>query len=280
MNNVKNEARVVATVHAIQARGLSKVYGEGPHAVHALRGVDLDIRRGEFVSIMGPSGSGKSTLLQLLGLLDNPTGGRIRIQGREVTHAGARERALLRRSTIGFVFQAFHLLPRATALQNVTLPLGIAGVPRRERRERAERVLAAVGLADRARHLATEMSGGQKQRVAIALALALDPPILLADEPTGNLDSVTSREIMELFRTLNRRGRTVIQVTHDPAMARHADRILHVRDGVVLREERRGGGTPHGPDAARPPARRGPPAASTQTGTPGPRPAYNARRAA
>ncbi len=223
--------------YALQARSLRKTYGSGPNAVHALRGVDLDIRQGEFVSIMGPSGSGKSTLLQMLGLLDGPTGGRIRIQNQEVTHADARQRALTRRSTIGFVFQSFHLLARATALQNVMLPMAISGVPRNQRRSRALRTLDAVGLLDRADHRSTEMSGGQKQRVAIARALALNPPILLADEATGNLDSVTSKEIMGLFQRLNQSGRTIVQVTHDRKMAEYADRIFHVEDGLIRETE-------------------------------------------
>lgn len=231
------------TAYALQARKLQKVYGAGPNAVHALRGVDLDIKKGEFVTIMGPSGSGKSTLLQMLGLLDGPTGGRIRIQNQEVTKATDKERALLRRSTIGFVFQSFHLLPRATALQNVMLPMAISGMQRSLRKVRALRTLEAVGLLDRAYHRSNEMSGGQKQRVAIARALALNPPILLADEATGNLDSKTSQEIMDLFRSLNRAGRTIVQVTHDIHMAQYADRILHVRDGQIYKTDVLRGGT-------------------------------------
>jgi putative ABC transport system ATP-binding protein len=234
-------------VPAVQMRGVSKTYGEGGQAVPVLRGVTLDVARGSFVSLMGPSGSGKSTKLNLIGLLDVPTGGRIRLLGGEVTRAGSRERALLRRRSLGFVFQSFNLLARLDALHNVMLPMAIAGLPRRERRQRAKAVLASVGLGDRLTHRPSELSGGQKQRVAIARALALDPPILLADEPTGNLDSKTSAEVMQLFARLHRRGKTILQVTHNEAMARYGTRTVRILDGRILS------------DTAHPPARPPPP---------------------
>ncbi len=224
---------------ALQTRGLRKRYGRGEASVLALDRIDLDIRSGEFVSIMGSSGSGKSTLLHLIGLLDAPTAGRIRIQGRDATRMSDLQRTLARRRNLGFVFQAFHLLPRASAIQNVMLPMSLAGVPRAQRQPRALQALDSVGLRDRARHKPTELSGGQKQRVAIARALALNPPIILADEPTGNLDSTTSREIMDLFRGLHRQGRTIVQVTHEPTMAQIGDRIITIRDGRMSRDQRR-----------------------------------------
>ncbi len=221
------------SIHALQTRALRKVYGEGDARVEALAGVDLDIRRGEFVSIMGPSGSGKSTLLHLIGLLDAPTSGGVRVNGRDASQLTAKERTLARRESLGFVFQAFHLIPRASAIRNVILPLALAGVPRSERRPRAEAVLRSVGLGDRMNNTPSQLSGGQKQRVAIARALALDPPIILADEPTGNLDTKTGNEIMQLFADLNRRGKTIIQVTHEPAMIRYSQRTIEIRDGLV-----------------------------------------------
>lgn len=224
-------------MHAIQTRKLAKTYGEGETAVHALRGVNLDIQRGEFVSIMGPSGSGKSTLLNMIGLLDAPTRGGIRLMDQNVHSLNANQRALARRKTLGFVFQAFHLLPRASAIHNVMLPMAFAGIPVPKRRPRAQKILEAVGLGDRAGHKPSELSGGQKQRVAIARSLALNPPILLADEPTGNLDTQTSREVMELFQRLNANGRTVIQVTHEPTMAQYSDRTILFEDGRILRDE-------------------------------------------
>lgn len=220
----------------IQTRDLHKVYGHGPNQVHALRGVDLEIQRGEFVSIMGPSGSGKSTLLNMIGMLDTPSRGDIKILGNAVQHLSAKQQATGRRKALGFVFQAFHLLPRATAEQNVMLPMAFAGVPYGERKYRAARILDSVGLGDRARHRPSELSGGQKQRVAIARALALDPPILLADEPTGNLDSVTSEDIMGLFQDLHAEGKTVVQITHDDHMAHFGERVIQFRDGIVGQE--------------------------------------------
>ncbi len=232
---------------AVQARNLRKTYTTGGVAVHALRGVDLDIRRGEFVSIMGTSGSGKSTLLNLVGLLDAPTAGGLRLMDRDVAGLGRNARAEARQRTLGFVFQSFNLMPRLSALQNVTLPMAIAGLPHRERIRRGRSLLKTLGLEDRARHAPSELSGGQKQRVAIARALALDPPILLADEPTGNLDTATKHEIMALFGRLHREGRTILQVTHDEEMAAFGTRIIRLRDGVIQSQQRR---APDGPGGA------------------------------
>jgi len=224
---------------AIEARDLRKAYRSGPQAVPVLHGIDLAVPQGEFVSIMGPSGSGKSTLLHLIGLLDEPDGGRLRLMGRDVAGLDENGRAVARRDLLGFVFQSFHLVARLTAQHNVMLPMAIAGMPLKQRQARAARILGTLGLDDRLHHRPSELSGGQKQRVAIARALALDPPIVLADEPTGNLDSRSSRDIMALFQRLNQAGKTVVQVTHDLTMARYGNRILHVRDGVIEREEYR-----------------------------------------
>ncbi|HUR25516.1 MAG TPA: ABC transporter ATP-binding protein [Candidatus Thermoplasmatota archaeon] len=225
--------------HAVQTRQLRKAYRAGDQELEVLRGVDLDIRRGEFVSIMGPSGSGKSTLLNLVGLLDTPTGGAIRLMGTETHAMTPDQRARMRRQTLGFVFQSFNLMPRLTALQNVMLPMAIAGVPLQVRREKARGLLESVGLGDRIHHVPSELSGGQKQRVAIARALALDPPILLADEPTGNLDSATSAEVMQLFVRLHADGRTIIQVTHDDEMASFGTRTIRFRDGRIESQDHR-----------------------------------------
>ena len=218
----------------IRLEGLTKTYGRGETAFQALKGVDLEIRRGEFVAIMGPSGSGKSTLMNLLGCLDRPTTGRYRYDGIPVEELDVEERALLRRLAMGFVFQGFNLLARTSALENVELPLLYRGLPRRQRHEMARASLAAVGLADKERNSPSELSGGQQQRVAIARALVGDPSTLLADEPTGNLDSSTTEEIMELLADLNReRGITVLLVTHEPEVAARANRVVQVRDGLV-----------------------------------------------
>ncbi|HJQ92957.1 MAG TPA: ABC transporter ATP-binding protein [Candidatus Thermoplasmatota archaeon] len=225
--------------HAVQTRQLRKAFRAGDQDLEVLRGVDLDIRRGEFVSIMGPSGSGKSTLLNLVGLLDMPSGGAIRLMGTETHQMSANQRARMRRQTLGFVFQSFNLMPRLTALQNVMLPMAIAGVPARRRRRKARELLESVGLGDRLHHAPRELSGGQKQRVAIARALALDPPIVLADEPTGNLDSKTSEEVMQLFVRLNASGRTIIQVTHDDDMAAYGTRTIRFRDGAIESQDHR-----------------------------------------
>ncbi|MBB5015861.1 ABC transporter ATP-binding protein [Rehaibacterium terrae] len=214
--------------------GLRKVYAEGtPAEVVALRGVSLRVEHGEFVAIMGPSGSGKSTLMNLIGCLDTPSGGSYFCDGVDVATLDAEQRARLRLEKIGFVFQGFHLLARMSALDNVMMPLIYAGVPRAERRPRAERALAEVGLAERARHKPSELSGGQQQRVAIARALINAAPIILADEPTGALDTRTSEEIMALFKRLQAAGHTIVVITHEPPIAAYADRVFHMRDGEL-----------------------------------------------
>jgi putative ABC transport system ATP-binding protein len=222
----------------IRLENVTRVYRLGEAEVRALAGVSLTIPQGSFTALMGPSGSGKSTLLHILGLLDRPTGGRYLLQGRDVGELSDSERTLFRRHTIGFVFQFFHLLPRLTALGNVELPMLFAGFPRSERRERAEAALAAVGLAHRASHRPDQLSGGERQRVALARAVVMRPKLLLADEPTGNLDRASAREIMELISGLNREGLTVVLVTHDPAIAAYAGRVLRMADGQVVGEER------------------------------------------
>jgi putative ABC transport system ATP-binding protein len=221
----------------IDIRGLWKTYRMGSTEVHALCGLDFDVSRGEYVAIMGPSGSGKSTLMNLIGCLDTPTRGRYVLRGRLVSELDADELARIRNQEIGFVFQTFNLLARATALQNVELPLVYAGLGPAERRERAMEALRQVDLADRIRHRPNELSGGQRQRVAIARALVTRPSILLADEPTGNLDSRTSAEIMALLDRLHRSGNTVILVTHERDIAAHAGRIVTLRDGLVAGDD-------------------------------------------
>jgi putative ABC transport system ATP-binding protein len=227
-------------VSLLELREVRRTYDMGAERVHALAGVDLDIERGEYVAIMGPSGSGKSTLMNLLGCLDRPTSGSYHLNGVAVETLNDVELAAIRNREIGFVFQTFNLLPRTSALENVELPLIYAGRPRRERHEMARRALERVQLADRADHEPNELSGGQRQRVAIARALVNQPSILLADEPTGNLDSATSAEIMRLFDELHALGNTVILVTHEADIAEHADRRIVLRDGRVLIDSRRG----------------------------------------
>jgi len=225
-------------VALIELRGVTKTYGQGAAAFQALRGVDLAVQAGEFLAIMGPSGSGKSTAMNVLGLLDTPTAGEYRFQGVPVQSLSRDERALVRRRYFGFVFQGFHLLPRTTAQENVELPLVYRGLPARERHAAARAALADVGLAGWEHHTPAELSGGQQQRVAIARAIVTQPRVLLADEPTGNLDSRRSHEIMALIRQLNEaRGITVLMVTHEPDIAAYARRVVHFRDGVVEREE-------------------------------------------
>ena len=222
----------------IRVRELTRAYEMGTERILALSGVTLDIGRNEYVAIMGPSGSGKSTMMNLLGCLDTPTGGEYWLNGEEVSRLSDDALARVRNREIGFVFQTFNLLPRATALHNVELPLVYAGVAGRERRQRALEALERVGLADRVHHRPNELSGGQRQRVAIARALVNRPSILLADEPTGNLDSVTSEEIMAVFAGLHRAGQTVIMVTHEPDIAAHAERTVVLRDGRVESDRR------------------------------------------
>jgi len=226
-------------VSLIRFQNIARRYQMGAETIHALRDVSLSIDRGEYVAIMGPSGSGKSTLMNLVGCLDTPTDGRYELNGTDVSHMDDNELADVRNREVGFVFQTFNLLPRATALRNVELPLIYSGLPADERHRKALDTLARVGLADRVQHKPNEMSGGQRQRVAIARALVTSPSIILADEPTGNLDSKTGVEIMELFDALWRMGNTLIVVTHEEAVARHARRILRIRDGLIAADERR-----------------------------------------
>jgi putative ABC transport system ATP-binding protein len=224
-----------ATAHLIEMHELTRVYELGSEEIRALNGVDLVIERGEYVAIMGPSGSGKSTLMNVIGCLDTPTSGRYILDGVPVESMTEDELAAIRNKKIGFVFQTFNLLARTTALHNVELPLIYAKVSRAQRREMAQEALAAVGLKDRMNHQPNELSGGQRQRVAIARALVNKPSLLLADEPTGNLDSKTGREILDLFRELSSRGNSIIMVTHEDDVAREAQRAIHIRDGVIVK---------------------------------------------
>lgn len=215
---------------------VTKTYQMGGTTVNALAGVNLNISDGEFTAIMGPSGSGKSTLMNILGCLDRPTTGSYKLDDQEVASLGDDDLAVTRNKKIGFVFQNFNLLPRISAMQNVALPLVYAGIDAKERQRRAEEALAAVGLDHRMDHLPNELSGGQRQRVAIARALVNNPTIIMADEPTGNLDSKSGTEVMGIFERLNAMGRTIILVTHEPDIAEFAKRVIHVRDGLVVRD--------------------------------------------
>ena len=219
--------------HLIEMHELTRVYQLGPQEIYALRGVDLIVAQGEYVAIMGPSGSGKSTLMNIIGCLDRPSAGQYILDGTPVESMNDDELAAVRNKKIGFVFQTFNLLARTTALQNVELPLVYAKIPRAERRQLAEEALSAVGLGDRMNHQPNELSGGQRQRVAIARALVNKPSLLLADEPTGNLDSQTGREILDLFRDLHSRGNSIIMVTHEDDVAQEAKRVIHIRDGKI-----------------------------------------------
>jgi putative ABC transport system ATP-binding protein len=228
---------LVSSGVVIRTEDLAKVYEMGAEQVHALRGVNISIRKGEYVAIMGPSGSGKSTLMNLIGCLDSPSHGKYWLAGRLVSELDDDELAYIRNKEIGFVFQTFNLLPRATALHNVELPLIYNGTPAEERLEKARQALARVDLTDRMNHKPNELSGGQRQRVAVARALVNSPSIVLADEPTGNLDSKTGDEIMALFEKLHAQGNTIIVVTHENDIAQHAHRIIHIRDGQVASDQ-------------------------------------------
>jgi putative ABC transport system ATP-binding protein len=223
----------------IHTEDLWRTYQMGSEEIHALRGVSFEIQPGEYVAVMGPSGSGKSTLMNLIGCLDTPSKGRYVLRGQVVSEMNDDELAAIRNREIGFVFQTFNLLPRATALHNVELPLVYAGIPKEKRLEQAKRAIEMVDLTERMTHKPNELSGGQRQRVAIARALVMNPAILLADEPTGNLDSATGEEIMKLFERLHEKGHTIILVTHERDIADHAHRTIHIRDGRIEKDERR-----------------------------------------
>lgn len=223
----------------IEIRNVTKLYKNGDVEMSALKGVSFLVRDGEFVAIMGPSGSGKSTLMHILGALDTPTSGEYRLDGEDVSKLSEHELAWIRKTRIGFVFQAFNLLPRATVLRNVSLPLLYAGIPKGERVRRAEAALLSAGLdQEHFQHLSNQLSGGQMQRVAIARALVNNPSLLLADEPTGNLDTKTGEIVLGTFEKLNAEGRTIILITHEPDVAQHAQRIIHIRDGLIVNEEK------------------------------------------
>lgn len=224
----------------ITIKSLNKIYKNGAVEVHALKNINLEIQHGEFIAIMGQSGSGKSTLMNILGCLDRPTSGEYLLEGTDVSKLSQDELSTIRNKKIGFVFQAFNLIPRTNVLSNVELPMVYARIKASKRKQRAIELLEKVGLSDRINHLPNELSGGQKQRVAIARSLANNPPIIFADEPTGNLDTQSSEEIMELFRSLNKEGNSIILVTHEPELAEYADRVIVFRDGVIIEDRKRG----------------------------------------
>lgn len=222
----------------IKVSKLSKIYSIGEIKTIALDNVSFQIKEGEYVAIMGPSGSGKSTLMHILGILDMPTQGEYILDGQKVSNLTEDESAEVRNKKIGFIFQAFNLLPRTTAMQNVILPMRYANIPKVERFEKAKKFLEMVGLGNRLNHTTNQLSGGQQQRVAIARGLAMDPAILLADEPTGNIASAQAEEVMEIFEKLNKEGHTIIMITHEPDIAAHAKRIIHIRDGKIEKDEK------------------------------------------
>jgi putative ABC transport system ATP-binding protein len=224
----------------INVKNISKVYRTGTVETNALDGVSFQIQKGEYVAIMGPSGSGKSTLMHILGILDAPSSGEYFLDGQNVSKLSDDEAAEVRNHKIGFIFQAFNLLPRTTALQNVMLPMRYAGIDKIERMEKAKKYLKMVGLGDRMEHTSNQLSGGQQQRVAIARGLAMNPSILLADEPTGNIASVQAEEVMDIFKKLNSEGHTIVMITHEPDIASHAKRIIHVKDGKIIKDEKNG----------------------------------------
>jgi putative ABC transport system ATP-binding protein len=230
-------SEAAASVPVIETEGLTKVHRTGALLVEALRSVDLVVSEGEFVAIMGPSGSGKTTLLGILGLLDRPTDGHYRLVGQEVARLDETRRARVRGESIGFVFQAYNLLPRTTAYRNVELPLIYKGVPGKQRRERVLAALDQVALSDRMHHMPTQLSGGQQQRVAIARALVVQPSVLLADEPTGNLDSKSAEDVLQILERVNENGATIVMVTHSPDVAQRASRIVRFGDGQIVSDE-------------------------------------------
>ena len=237
--NFKKNHHTVENGEVIRLKGLSKVYGNGKVNVEALRGVNLEVREGEMVAITGPSGSGKSTLMNLIGCLDTATSGSYHLRGESVSGLDREELSEIRNRRVGFIFQSFNLLPQISAYENVEMPLLFGGIPRRKRKEKVMALMDRVGLADRVGHKPTELSGGQMQRVAIARALAMDPDIILADEPTGNLDTSSGGDIMNLFQELWEQGRTILVITHDPALARRAPRQVEIMDGQVTQDNRR-----------------------------------------
>jgi putative ABC transport system ATP-binding protein len=232
--------------------GVSKIYGDGEIAVHALREVDFTLESGDYLAIIGSSGSGKSTLMNIVGCLDQPTRGRYLLEGIDVGALDDFELSYIRNRQIGLVFQSFNLIPRTTVLRNVELPLIYARMPRAERRRRALEAIDAVGLADRGTHVPSELSGGQQQRAAIARAIVTDPAIVLADEPTGNLDTASTRDVLEIFRRLNSAGRTIVMITHEPDVAAHAKRVLQVADGQIVADMRQAAvqGPPPSPESS------------------------------